>query len=143
MPTDASELVVEPSVSNPWHVSEAAFPRQGSSLEQLRYLLNYAVVAPSGHNTQPWLFRSIGGGVEARADRTRALPLVDPEDRALTGSCGAALCRLRLAIAHFGFADVVELFPDAAQDCLLARVALGEARSSSAEDERLFRAILR
>src|SRR5690606_33728187 len=132
VPTIAPELVVERSVSNPWHVSEAGFPRQGSSLEQLRYLLNYAVVAPSGHNTQPWLFRSIGDGVELFADRTRALPIVDPEDRELTISCGAALCQLRLAIAHFGFADVVELFPDAAQDCLLARVALGDARSTCA-----------
>jgi hypothetical protein len=37
------------------------------------------------------------------ADRTRALPVVDPEDRELTISCGAALSHLLLAIRHFGY----------------------------------------
>jgi nitroreductase len=62
------ELVVERSVTNPWHISEAAFPSQGSPSEQLSDLLHYAVVAPSGHNTQPWLFRVTSGGVELFAD---------------------------------------------------------------------------
>ena len=42
--------------SNPWEVAEADFPAQGSPAEQLRFLLNYAVLAPSRLNTQPWLF---------------------------------------------------------------------------------------
>ena len=37
--------------------------------------------APSGHNTQPWLFRVHEGVVELIADRTRALAVVDPDDR--------------------------------------------------------------
>jgi hypothetical protein len=39
-----------------------------------------------------------GDGVELFADRTRALSVVDPDDRELTMSCGAALSQLRLAI---------------------------------------------
>jgi nitroreductase len=69
------ELVVARSGANPWHICEAAFPRQGSPSAQLRHLLHYAVVAPSGHNTQPWRFRVTGDGVELFADRTRALPV--------------------------------------------------------------------
>ena len=88
------------SVTNPWHVSEAGFPQQGSRSEQFRHLLHYAVVAPSGHNTQPWLFRVTNDAVELFADRTRALPIVDPADRELTMSCAAALGQLRLAIRH-------------------------------------------
>lgn len=134
---------MERSVENLWHISEAEFPRQGPPSEQWRHLLRYAVVAPSGHNTQPWLFRLINDGVELFADRTRALPIVDPQDRELTISCGAALCQLRLAIRHFGFTDVVELLPDARQAHLLARVTFGAAGSASAEEERLFHAILK
>src|SRR5262245_50387354 len=137
------ESAMERSMTNPWHISEADFPRQGSPSEQCHHLLHYAVAAPSGHNTQPWLFRVINNGVELLADRTRALPIVDPADRELTISCGAALGQLRLAIRHFGFTDVVDLFPDARQPDLLARVTLGAARSSRAEDERLFHAILK
>ena len=75
-------------LGNSWNISEEAFPVQGGPEEKLRFLLNYAVLAPSGHNTQPWLFRLSGDKVELYADRTRGLAVVDPEDRALVISCG-------------------------------------------------------
>src|SRR5688572_28505889 len=128
---------------NPWCISEVAFPHRGPPSAQWRHLLHYAVVAPSGHNTQPWLFRLTNDGVELIEDRTRALPVVDPADRELTISCGAALYLLRLAIRHFGFTDVVELFPDSQQAHLLARVSFGAARSANAAEELLFHAILK
>ena len=75
-------------LGNSWNISEEAFPIQGRPKEKLRFLLNYAVLAPSGHNTQPWLFRLRDDKVELYADRTRGLAVVDPEDRALVISCG-------------------------------------------------------
>jgi hypothetical protein len=84
-----------------------------------------------------------GDGVELFADRTRALPVVDPDDRERTMSCGAALGQLRLAIRYFGRPDVVDLLPDARHADLLARVTVGEARLPNAEEEKLFHAILR
>lgn len=98
-------------------------------------------LAPSSHNTQPWLFRVDNTGVELYADRTRALPVVDPEDRALIISCGAALYNLRVAIRHFGFTDGVELFPDGSQHDLLARVSIGVPRHPTADDDQRFSAI--
>ena len=86
-----------------WNASESQFPKEGTKTEQLKFLLNYAILAPSSHNTQPWLFKIVGDKiVELYADRTRALALVDPVDRALTISCGAALSHLLIAIRHFG-----------------------------------------
>jgi nitroreductase len=37
------------------------FPIAGTPAEQLRFLLHYAVLAPSGHNSQPWLFKIDAG----------------------------------------------------------------------------------
>lgn len=72
-----------------WSVSEDKFPREGSNVDKLRFLLKYAILAPSSHNTQPWIFRIVNNNsIEVYADRTRALPVVDPEDRELTISCG-------------------------------------------------------
>ena len=51
-------------LSDPWKISEGDFPRSGDAEEKLRFLLNYAVLAPSGHNTQPWLFKVRNGEVE-------------------------------------------------------------------------------
>jgi nitroreductase len=40
-----------------WNVSENQFPKEGIKAEQLKFLSNYAILAPSSHNTQPWLFK--------------------------------------------------------------------------------------
>src|SRR6056297_3363168 len=87
------------------------FPANGSEKDQLRFLLGYAIQAPSGHNSQPWLFRLRDDAVELYADRRRALPVVDPQDRELTMSCGAALDHLAVAARYFGPAPVLEPLP--------------------------------
>jgi nitroreductase len=129
------------AIEDPWKVSEQDFPQSGRAEEKLRFMLNYAVLAPSGHNTQPWLFKVRDDTVELCADRSRALPVVDPEDRALTISCGAALLHLRLAARHFGYADEVNVFPNPEDADLLAEVRLGDPYEATAEEHQLFEAI--
>ena len=86
-----------------------------------------AVRAPSSHNTQPWLFERADDGLRLYADRTRALPVNDPEDRELTMSCGAALLTLRVAVAGQGAGTEVTLLPEGDDSDLLATVAVGGA----------------
>ena len=125
----------------PWHVDEAAFPVGGPPADRLRSALRYAILAPSGHNAQPWLFRVREGSCELHADRTRALPVVDPDDRELTIGCGAALFHLLTALRHFGDAPRSELLPEPGNPDLLARVELVGGPGATGEDHRLFRAI--
>jgi iron-sulfur cluster repair protein YtfE (RIC family) len=117
------------------------FPSSGLPVEKLSYLLRYAVQAPSSHNSQPWRFRVTGDSAELLADRSRALPVVDPDDRELVMSCGAALFTLRTAIRHHGYEDDVEPFPDDADPDLLARIRLGEPRTPTRAEKLLFWAI--
>ena len=79
-----------------------AYPHDAPVEARLRFALRFAVLAPSSHNSQPWLFRIEGDHVDLLADRTRALAVVDPHDRELVISCGAALHHLRTALAAFG-----------------------------------------
>ncbi|KXS47324.1 MAG: nitroreductase-like protein, partial [Marinobacter sp. T13-3] len=79
--------------------------------DQIRSLLRYAIFAPSSHNTQPWRFEITEGAVSLFADRTRALPANDPDDRELTISCGCALMNLRVAAVREGFEVSVDLSP--------------------------------
>ena len=123
---------------DPWSVAEADFPIHGKAPEILAFLVRYAVLAPSSHNTQPWRFRPAGDAVELHADLSRKLEVADPDGRELVISCGAALCHLRLAMRYFGYADLVEVLP---QPELLARVWLGAPAAATAEEERMFRAI--
>lgn len=126
----------------PWDVSEADFPTEGTASDKLRFLINYAVLAPSSHNSQPWLFDISGDTLTLYADRTRVLPVMDPHDRELVISCGAALALLRISMHHFGYADSVQTFPDPERPDLLARVNLAAGHEPTPEDELLFGAIL-
>ena len=124
-----------------WRVRESEFPARGSTEEQLRFFLKFAVLAPSGHNTQPWRLRVADGRVWLYADRSRRLPVADPDDRELTISCGAALYHLRLAMRYFGQAETVEAVPDPADPDLLAVVSPAGPHAPDDTDRILFGAI--
>lgn len=105
----------------------------------LRKAVECAVLAPSGHNTQPWQFRIDGNKVELWADTRRALALADPLCRELVISCGAALLHLRLALEHFRFEPHIARMPDPGHPNLLAAVTAGGMARES--EEELFAAI--
>jgi len=87
-------------------------------------LVGKAVLAPSSHNTQPWFFLLGEPYVDLLADRTRALPINDPNDRELTISCGCALLNLLLAAADSDFQLENWLLPDPQEPDWLARVSI-------------------
>jgi len=94
-----------------WNVSPDDFPIDGGADQKLLFMLNFAILAPSSHNTQPWLFRLQGHEVELLADRTRTLPVSDPLQRESVISCGAALHHLQLATRYFGTTLELNFFP--------------------------------
>ncbi|MEM7760718.1 MAG: nitroreductase [Cyanobacteria bacterium P01_A01_bin.40] len=125
----------------PRDIKEDDFPLEGRIEDQLKFLLNYAILAPSSHNTQPWSFKIVNDTIELYIDETRALPIADPNYRELIISCGAALFNLRIAIRHFGYGDMVNILPDLDNSDLLARIQLGSKRIVKLEENFLFRAI--
>jgi hypothetical protein len=130
-------------------VQEHEFPRTARRREQLRFLVQYAVLAPSGHNTQPWRFVIDDDAVHIHVDRGRELSALDPGGRELLMSCGAALFHLRTAAHHYGYAPVVRTWPrqaageDREDGERIATFRLGPACEASLREHRLFSAILR
>lgn len=92
--------------------------------EEVMALLGKAVLAPSSHNTQPWFFLLGEPHVDLIADRTRALPVNDPDGRELTISCGCALANLLVAAAARGLRVENRPFPDPGEPDWLARVSV-------------------
>ncbi|MDX2132795.1 MAG: nitroreductase family protein [Planctomycetota bacterium] len=127
---------------SPWFTDPVRFPRTGPRGEQLRFCVAYATLAPSSHNSQPWKFRVDDDAVFVYADRTRALPVADPNDRELTISVGCAVECLSIALHRFGVEHTVEL-PHADERDLLAVVRTGAEREATSDARRLFDAMLR
>ncbi|CAN7662390.1 nitroreductase family protein [Trinickia sp. LjRoot230] len=107
-----------------WSIDEHQLDRTASIEAKLRFALRYAVLAPSNHNTQPWRFIVGSDSVTLCADRLRALPVIDPFDRELIISCGAALFNLRVALSYFGLAYAITLFPSRADPDVLAHLRI-------------------
>lgn len=122
-------------------IVDTSFPYDSTTREQLRFLIEFAVRAPSGHNTQPWLFRLTDNHLDVIADRTRALPVVDPFDRELTISCGAAIDHMAVAASHFGREILVGELPDPADSDVLARISLGKESLPTDRNGGLFESI--
>lgn len=112
-------------------------------VDVVRQAVSMATLAPSGHNTQPWRFVLRDRSIDVRADRSRRLPVVDPDDRELIISCGAALDHLVLALEHLRFPPVVKLLPDGDAGDLLATVTVPEAPTECASRSAEMSAIVR
>src|SRR6516164_10682059 len=105
-----------------WSVDPSEFPSLGTTIDKVRFVVRYAVLAPSSHNTQPWRFIINGDELLVCADRTRGLPNIDPYDRELIISCGAALFNLRVALAYFRVPVEITTFPQSSDPDIVARV---------------------
>jgi hypothetical protein len=66
-------------------------------------IVRSAVKSPSGHNTQPWLFRKAENAIIIRPDFSKALPVADPRHRELFISLGCAAKSAMLAAQFYGF----------------------------------------
>ncbi|KVD80584.1 nitroreductase [Burkholderia sp. ABCPW 14] len=113
-----------PKRQTPPHDDIPPFDPSASVEDPLRLAIRYAILAPSSHNTQPWRFILGDASVMLCADRLRALPVVDPYDRELLVSCGAALFNLRVALSHFGLAYSIDMFPSSSDPDVIALVRL-------------------
>jgi hypothetical protein len=91
-----------------WSTSPHAFPEAGTIEEQARALLDWAILAPSSHNSQPWAFEVDADEVRVRPDERRWLKVADADRRELNLSLGCAVENLRIAAACFGLGPQIE-----------------------------------
>lgn len=139
----ASGRTATRSPADPWALREADYPARGSSFERLRFLLRYAILAPSNRNTQPWSFTVGRDQISLHSDRSRWQRVSDPHARELHISLGCALENLLLALEHFGFGHYLTLAPDAFDNSIAAQIAILDRPSASPfRPVRLFEAIV-
>lgn len=86
-----------------WSIDPKTFPKKGEIKEQIKFILRYAILAPSIYNTQPWKFEIKKNKITIFPDPSRALKEIDKDKRGLWTSIGSLLENLIIAAERFGF----------------------------------------
>jgi len=125
-----------------WSLDYKDFPIHGTDFDKIKFLLRYAILAPSGHNTQPWLFSIKNETVEIYANLKKRLFVMDPLSRELYLSLGACLANLTMAADSFKIKSEIAYFPNGLSDELCARVTFKDQSHSRLEDPTLLSAMV-
>ena len=112
-----------------WQVDIQDFYKCSSDKERLEFLLRFAVLAPSSHNSQPWRFEVSDSQIKIYADMARSLPASDKNDRQLHISLGCAIENILTAAEYYGYVVQVKLFPETADDTYIANIVFTELAS--------------
>jgi hypothetical protein len=111
--------------------------------EQMRIVAEFASLAPSVHNTQPWRFVATPHSLEVHVDPERRLDYLDPRGRQRYVSCGIVTEFARLAIRSLGSACTVRLLPKGSKDTLVAKLVVGTGEPTTPAEQRLIDAVSR
>ena len=116
-------------------------PREvsGAPADVARALIGAAILAPSHWNAQPWRFESEQRVIRLLIDPSRVLPVLDPDQRNLHLSLGAALENLLIAARAYGYQPSVTYLPHGGSGGVVAEVTW--TTGDAPRDRALFAAI--
>ena len=129
------------------NISREMFNALTGNEQKLRFLVRYAVFAPSSHNKEPWNFTITNNTIRLIPDLSRALEISDVEHRQLHISMGVALENILIAAAYFGYSTHVTYLIGSTAGTEDLDIECTEKAPSTAENDtnaaRLIEAILR
>jgi len=105
-----------------WKIDEKNFPKKGSIEDQIRFLIGYGVLAPSTHNTQPWLFEITNDTLNLLPDPDRFLKTGDPDSWGMFISIGSFVENIVQAASVFGLSAVVKFRNDNGANIIFTKV---------------------
>lgn len=121
-----------------WDIQEKDFYILKSAEDKIKFLLNFAILAPSSHNTEPWKFKICKNELELYADLSRHLPESDKEFRMIYVSLGCALANVLVAAEYFGLSYKINYLENGAKIFFLETET---SRNRNMETEKKFNAI--
>lgn len=82
------------------------------NLETVKSILEVAVNAPSGDNSQPWSFEFKNGALYIFNNPERDIPFYNFEQRGSYVAHGGLLENIKICVPHFGYQTDIQIFPD-------------------------------
>lgn len=113
-----------------WDIQIIDFPSSGTLEGQLNFLLRFAILAPSSHNSQPWDFRVEQNSINVFVSPDRRLVVGDSSNRLLYISIGCAIKNILIAADYYGFSPTVHYFPVANDFNHVAKIIFNEKQST-------------
>lgn len=116
-----------------WNIAPSSF--DGIPAEKrLEFLVRFAVLAPSSHNSQPWKFRIEPSAIIVEPEPARSLPASDADDRQLYISLGCAIENIALAADLYGYHAEIERIDPGRRAAWKIRID-GEASSAASRQK--------
>ncbi len=100
----------------------------------IRYVVAHAILAPSGHNVQPWRFHFAGARLTLSVDPSVETPMLDFGRAGTWVSFGAALENITLVARSIGLEPHVDLFPEPGDADIVAHVGFVSTQPVSSDD---------
>ncbi|MEA1929378.1 MAG: hypothetical protein U9M92_00615 [Patescibacteria group bacterium] len=94
-----------------WELVLDDFHKPTTPKDKLCFLLNFAVLAPSSHNSQPWKFKIDNGVISVALELSRLLPHSDSNNRQAYMSLGCAVENILIAADYYNH-EIVVIYPD-------------------------------
>ena len=90
--------------------------------DQIKPVLEKAILAPSADNMQPWKFRLSDDGVDLFLTKNRDPHLLEVGLKSLYVSVGAVIENIRVAALHHGYRAIPSHFPEGQDPTFVARI---------------------
>ena len=118
------------SIDPEWIPQRTGFPTSDRAA-QIRFLLQFAILAPSGHNAQPWLYEidHESGALLIKLELSRVLRVSDPNDRITFMALGATTQNFVRAAESYGLDTDVMILGEGLESHV--KVALSDAPQST------------
>lgn len=97
--------------------------------DNIKKILDYAVWAPSGDNSQPWRFRVTGGDIKVFNAPEKDTSLYNYNQHASLVALGGLIKNIKIASSHFGYEPSIIFFPEGQDSYLTAIVSLTKTNS--------------
>lgn len=133
---EREKLKTTPDNYKAWNITEKDYISN-----DLSSLIQWAVLAPSSHNTQPWSFSVKNNSIRVAPNLERKLAVSDPTLREMYISLGAAICNLKVAANYFGLRTEEQLIQDEKTDTTQKVISFKPGYARTLEDSTLFKAI--
>lgn len=118
-----------------WGIDINDFFDKKTEKEKLTFLLNFAVLAPSSHNSQPWAFSVEKNSILVYAEPKRRLKVGDKDSRFLFISLGCAIANIVIAADYYGLSTKITYTPDSSDE-LAAILSFGKIQKEVDKNDK-------